>query len=153
MTACVQCRLAKIADVRDRIEPLLRAHWEEVAVNKDSAPLLPYWDHYYASEKINRLVVVAAENGPELVGYSVYFIAPMLHNMPKLLAQNDIIYIHPEYRRGSLAMRLMVLGEAEAKRLGASFISMHVKTEHDFSPLLLRVGYAKAETVFMKVVA
>lgn len=147
----VHCRLAKIGEVRSRIEPLLRAHFEEIAINRNTAPLNPFWDYYYVSERMNRLVVVAAESGYDLVGYSVYFLAPMLHNMPHLMAQNDIIYIHPEYRRGSLAMRLMQMGETEAKRLGANFVSMHVKVGHDFSGLLLRAGYAEAETVFTKV--
>ena len=143
-------RLAKIAEVRARIEPLLRAHWEEVAQHRAIAPLNPCWEYYYANERIKRLVVVVAENGADLVGYSVYFLAPMLHNMPNLLAQNDIIYIRREYRRGSLAMRLMNLGEAEAKRLGASIISMHVKVDHDFSSLLVRAGYAEIETTYSK---
>lgn len=144
------CRLAQIDEVRDRIEPLLRAHFDEVARNRTTAPLSPHWDYYYACERMKRLVVVVAESGFDLVGYSVYFLAPMLHNMPHLMAQNDIIYIIPGWRRGSLAMRLMQMGEAEAKRLGASFVSMHVKVGHDFSGLLLRVGYAEAEKVFIK---
>lgn len=144
------CRLAKIHEVRDRIGPLNRAHFEEVGRNRTTAPLNPYWEYYYACERMKRLVVVVAESGFDLVGYSVYFLAPMLHNMPHLMAQNDIIYISPEYRRGSLATRLMDMGETEAKRIGASFVSMHVKVGHDFSRLLLRVGYAEAEKVFIK---
>jgi GNAT superfamily N-acetyltransferase len=143
-------RLAKIAEVRTRIEPLLRAHWEEIAHHRSIAPLNPCWEYYYANERMNRLVVVVAENGHDLVGYSVYFLAPMLHNMPKMLAQNDIIYIRPEYRRGALAVRLMQMGEAEAKRLGASIVSMHVKVDHDFSRLLVRAGYAEVETMYSK---
>ena len=148
MTA--HCRLAKIAEVRGRIEPLLRAHWEEIAQHRTIAPLNPYWEYYYAMERANRLVVVVAENGFDLVGYSVYFPAPMLHNMPIVMAKNDIIYLRPEYRGGSLAMRMMKMGEAEAKRIGASIVSMHVKVGHDYSPLLLHVGYAEAETIFTK---
>lgn len=151
MITGVQCRLAKIDEVRSRIEPLLCAHWGEVARHRSAVPLNPSWDYYYASEKIDRLVVVVAEHGVELVGYNVYFLAPMLHNMPTLLAKNDIIYIRPEYRRGSLAVRMMAMGESQAKRLGASIVSMHVKTDHDFSRLLLRAGYAEVETTFSKV--
>lgn len=145
-----KCRLAKIDEVRSRIEPLLRAHWEEIAHHRTIAPLNPCWAYYYDCEKMNRLVVVAAENGLELVGYSVYFVAPMLHNVPTLMAHNDIIYIRPEYRRGSLAVRLMQMGEAQAKRLGASIASMHVKTGHDYSRLLVRMGYAEIETTYSK---
>lgn len=149
----VKCRLAKIDEVRARIEPLLRAHFEEIAVHRDVTPLNPNWGHYYAVEKIDRLIVVAAENGPELIGYNVYFVSPMLHNMSNLIAHNDIIYIKPEYRHGSLALRMIRMGEAQAKRLGASIVSMHVKTGHDFSGLLRHVGYAEVDTTYFKVVA
>lgn len=147
-----EIRTATIADVRGRIESLLAAHWQEVAKHKTAAPLRPHWDVYIQAERLNRLIVVIAEVGEKLVGYNAYLLNPLLHNYPHIIASNDVIYLDPEYRRGTLAARMIATGETEARRLGASIVAMHVKPSHDFSNMLTRLGYSEFETIYTKEV-
>lgn len=145
-------RLATIEEVINRIKPLLAAHWQEVALHKRALPLNPIWPFYYAEEQAGRLIVVIAESGAELIGYNVHFLNDMLHNAPAVMARNDIIYLNPKHRGGTTAIRMVRLGEQEAARRMASKISMHVKKGHDFSPLLIHLGYEEEETIFTKVI-
>lgn len=143
-------RLAALDEVFDRVAPLLRAHWQEIAHHKHLAKLAPDWDHYRLSEQNGTFFTVIAEDGAALVGYNAYFLVKMVHNVPIILARNDVLYIVPGHRGRGLLRQLMRLGEAEAYRRGASLVSMHIKPELDFGPIIEREGYRLDEYVRMK---
>jgi len=46
---------------------------------------------------------------------------------------------------------MIKMGEKESSLRGASVITMHVKKDHDFSPLLIKLGYEQTESLFCKV--
>ena len=146
----ISLRRAKIDEVRAGLEPMFRLHWEEIALHKDVAPLSPNWEYYYAAERSGRLITIIADDCAKIVGYNVYFLRDMIHNYPRVVAENDVLYISPEYRRGSLAARMLSFGENEAKRRGACIVTMHVKKEHDFSSMLIRSGYDENEILLSK---
>jgi len=147
----VSLRLVAIDDVRGRIDSLLSAHWSEVAKFKSSIPLSIDWDSYYEAERTGALIAIVAEESGIIIGYNVYLLRLMIHNTPAVMSSNDIIYIDPKYRHGTLAMRMIKMGEKESSLRGASVISMHVKKDHDFSSLLVHLGYEQTESVFCKV--
>lgn len=57
-----------------------------------------------------------------LAGYAAYFLTPNLHYRSRLVAEADVFYLAPEYRRGLAGLRLLQAAERECIRAGrASF--------------------------------
>src|SRR3974390_2771021 len=73
-------------------------HWLEVAQDKDEVKLDPDWETYRKADEIGKMIFVSAREGGELMGYCVWAISHPLHFKSTLYAQNDVIYLEPEYR-------------------------------------------------------
>ena len=68
-----------LESVRDDAQPLLEAHWQEIALNKDIVPLDPDWDAYEQLEEEGKLFIFTARDGGQLAGYFVVIVAPHIH--------------------------------------------------------------------------
>ena len=130
--------------------PLLHAHWEEIALNKDFIKLNPDWDRYEELERSKVLHVFTARHEGKLVGYFVMLVVPHLHYMDHLFAHNDIIYISPEHRKGFAAMRLIRFAEEHLRAMGVSVMMVNVKRHKPFDALLDRMGYNYIENIYAK---
>jgi GNAT superfamily N-acetyltransferase len=143
-------RLTSVVDLRARLEPLLLQHRQEMPTARHVPVPLPDWDMYYRLDAVGRLILVAAEDGAELVGYGSFILAKMRHDRELTVASNDAIYLKPERRGAGVAARLIAFCEAEAVRRGADVASMTVKVQHNFGSLLTSIGYEHDELVFHK---
>lgn len=142
----------KMSTVRQEIEPLLRQHYEEIALHKDRIPLAPDWGRYEHLEATRSLPIYTARSDGKLVGYSVFLLSYHLHYRNTLVAANDILYLAPEQRRGTTGLRLIKHSEAELKKLGVERIMWHVKFAHDFRAILHRLGYEDEEAIVGKLI-
>lgn len=137
----------------DEVYPLLVKHWEEVAANKTKVPLNPDFHRYLELEQQNCLhILTCRDQDNRLIGYISTFITPHIHYMDTVYADNDLIYIHPDHRKGTLALRMLKHFEIIMKERGVSVLHMHVKTYKDFSPLLERIGYSHIENIYSKYI-
>lgn len=114
--------------IEDGLEPLLLAHWKEVAHDKDLIALKVDWARYLRMESAGEYVFLAARRGLTLVGYSAFYVARSLHYMDHIFAMNDVIYLSPE-ERGVEGIALIVESERFLKALGAAKVMYHVKTD------------------------
>jgi GNAT superfamily N-acetyltransferase len=121
--------------------PLARLQWEEIANYRELIPLSPRKDVYLASAKAGHLLFLTARFDGVLIGYAIFFIVYTAHYGKSLFAVNDIIYVLPEYRKGSVGVRLVKESERETKKRGAMLIRFHCKLTNDFASLLDRLGY------------
>ena len=87
-----------------------------------------------------------------LAGYAAYFLTPNLHYRSRLVAEADVFYLAPEYRRGLAGLRLLQAAERECIRAGARIIQNKVKIAHDCGRLFERMGYRAAEKLYVKAV-
>lgn len=87
-----------------------------------------------------------------LAGYAAYFLTPNLHYRSRLVAEADVFYLAPEYRRGLAGLRLLQAAERECIRAGAHIIQNKVKIAHDCGRLFERMGYRAAEKLYVKAV-
>lgn len=148
----------RLSQVLAESEPLLRAHWEEIADHKDKIPLAPDYDQYRQLEAVGKLLICTARDGEKLIGYSVYFVRRGLHYSENIVATNDIFYIAPEYRirvatgRVLIAVALLEYAEEKLKARGVSVISMHIKVRKDWSSLAEKQGYRRVEYIHQKYV-
>ncbi len=146
-------RVETLAAVRDEAAPLLRRHWEEIALNRDTVPLDPDWQAYDRVEAAGLLHITTARNDAGgLVGYAVYFVVPNLHYRSLRVAETDIFWLVPEHRRGLAGLRLLRAAEAHLAALGVNKIVSKVKLHHDTGPLFERLGYTAIERVYAKMV-
>lgn len=148
----IKYSVEKIADIITDVKPLLEAHYKEIAWKQDRIKLNPNYRQYEALEQLGMLHISTVRIDGALVGYCITLLVKHMHYQDCLYALNDILYIAKLYRRGSLGSRLIKFTEEKLKELGALVVTYHVKTSHDFRPLLERNGYELAEWNLMKYI-
>lgn len=122
------------------MESLLELHFEECS-NLKMFQLDPDWARYCALEEGGMIHVFTVRDGGILVGYAVFLLTTHMHHQGLVVANNDLFFISPDYRRGTNALKFIQYCEGQMKLLGAKRITWTVKTQHDWSALLHRAGY------------
>lgn len=131
----------------EEAKALFPAHWEELALNKDTVPLDPQYEIYLERDRRGEVVVIVGRSSGNLVGYFVGFIAPGLHYRTCLTLTMDIFYVVPQHR-GRQGLKLFRAVEAEAKRRGVQRMFVGSKLHADASWLFEKLGYQKVETYY-----
>lgn len=143
-----------IFDVIDEVEPLLRAHYCELAKNQDRVHLKPDWDRYVALERIGGfLLYTARDENAELVGYAAFFASTHPHYMELMLVSNDVLYLAPSHRVGRTGIRLIRYCE---ERIFATYgkqcaLTWHCKENTPLAGMLGRMGYGVQDVVMSKL--
>jgi GNAT superfamily N-acetyltransferase len=141
-----------VQDCLEEIKPLIEAHWEEIAIHKDRIKLNPDFDKYLLLDSLGMLHILTARDDEELVGYFISFIQPNMHYKDEMFAINDILYIKPEHRKGTVGYRLFKKAEASLKEIGVSVIIIHAKVKNDFKPLMDKLDYERIEYTYSKYI-
>lgn len=144
----------------DEAMALLRLHWDEVCARKDAMKVDPEWDVYRALERQGDLLIVTARDGEKLVGYIAYTVRRHLHYRGIVIADEDVRYLLPAYRRGTAGIRLIEAGEKYAIMKarekggidGSIMLASRVKSAHDHSAIYKRRGYIEQDIVLTKIV-
>lgn len=129
-----------VADVLEEIKPLLMDHYREIAHYQDIA-LDPDYDFYKASQERGLLRIFTARADDRLIGYAIYFVARSHKYRSSIQATQDILFLHPDYRRGGTGYRLIEFADSQLRSEGVQVVIQHVKAIHDFGSLLTRMGY------------
>lgn len=145
----------KIVEIKatEKIEEcweLLLAHREELTTHKHIMALKPDIGRYKALEDADRLITLALYDEDKIVGYSVNLLNNNLHYSDLVIMQNDILYIHPQYRKGTWGMKLIKETEHMAAARGAKMVLFHGKENTSFSALMPRLGYGVQDIMFSK---
>ena len=136
---------------REQLPELMKlfpVHFQELALNKEKAPLDPQIDIYMERERRGELMFVAVRKTGELIGYFIGFVAPGLHYKTCLTLTMDIFYIAPEHRGSSAGYKLFKFVEQEAKNRGVKRMFVGSKVHSDASWLFEKLGYEKVETYY-----
>lgn len=140
----------KLGDFLEEMKPLLELHWEEVAAFKDKVKFDPNYELYFAIEEVGGLHCVTARNGDTLVGYFISLVHEHLHYQESRWAVNDVLFIHPDYRRGGVAVGMFKYAEDRLRELGVDVMTIHMKTYARFDSLVERLGYDNTEAIYAK---
>lgn len=141
-----------LSECIEEIKPLIEGHWEEVAVSKDKILLNPDYARYKEMDSLGLIHTVTVRDGEELIGYYVSFLYPNLHYKDHLYAVNDILYLHPSYRKNGVALNMLFFAEEELKKLGVSVITLHMKVDYPFHELCEAMGMKKIEYIYSKYI-
>jgi len=140
-----------LCDVIAEVEPLLELHYQELTLNRDVVKLNPDWHRYAELEHAGAFHVFTARDDGRLIGYSAFFLGPHLHYKDLVVANNDVLYLHPDARSGMVGIRLIKTSEAGMKALGAAKITWHAKHSNDLQQILARLGYTDEEVIMGKI--
>lgn len=148
----MQYAIEKISDIQQELQPLLDLHWQQIALNKDKIKLKPDWQKYIAMNNAGLLFLYSARQDGKLVGYFVLTASTSMHYADHLFAICDIIFIHPDYRRGSAGAKLIKFAEKHLKSIGVSCIYINTKIHAPFDALLDKLQYTCIERVYSKYI-
>jgi GNAT superfamily N-acetyltransferase len=142
-------KISNAKDCFDRIIKLFDEHYNELSVTKEY-DLNPCYEVYFEADKRNLVQVVLCENDDELIGYIVFFLAPSLHYKDCMQATEDIYYLKPQYRKGTIGIKMFKFAEKHLKSIGINMIRYSTKTHMDNTKLFEYLGYEFIEKVFIK---
>ena len=91
-----------------------------------------------------------ARDSGKLIGYFSVVIGPNLHSKGKLVVSNDIIYLHKDYRKGLIGVKLFKFCEACLAESGYNQLQVIASEKNSIDSLLKRLDYEKIETKFEK---
>ncbi len=140
-----------LCEVVQEVQPLLELHYAELTLHKDVIKLDPRWDDYILLERMDRLAIFTARDEGRLVGYSAFFVNRHMHYSDLVTAQNDVLYLHPDSRRGTTGLRFIDFVEAPLRDMGVRKLVYHIKFSLDWRPILHRRGYADEEVMCAKL--
>lgn len=135
-------------DLIEEMFPLLRLHYEEIAKFKD-IPLEPDQESYIALDKAGIVrAFTARDEANTLQGYAVFFVKHNLHYKSSLQAVQDVLYVNPTSR--GFGAKFILWCDKELQREGVQAVYHHVKSEHNFGPLLERMGYELVDLIYTR---
>jgi hypothetical protein len=139
-----------LVQAQDDAKDLIKLHWEEIALHKDSIKLNPDWEAYSSLEVAGKLKIFTAREGSKLVGYFVVIVGNNIHYKDHLFAANDIIYLHKDHRKGYAGIRLIKFAEKALKEDGISVLTINTKVHQPFDKVLEWLGFNLTERVYSK---
>jgi GNAT superfamily N-acetyltransferase len=144
-------QVEKLFECLPEILNYLNAHFEEVAANKEQLGG-PDMDvaAYQHSENIGQLHILVARDSGKLIGYCVAFVNPHLHYKKSLTAYTDVYYIDPEYRKGSVGVKLFQEYEKTLKQRGVQRMYTGTKKHKDIGKVFEYLGWHETERLYAK---
>lgn len=131
----------------EEIQKLFENHYEELSVTKQYK-LNPDYEVYLQNS--GRIRVILCKDDDAIIGYIVFFVAPHLHYKDCLMAIEDIYYLKPEYRKGTVGIKMFKYAEKHLKSLGINLVKYSTKTHLDNTKLFEYLDCKFIEKVFIK---
>lgn len=129
-----------IEQALDEIKPVHAAHWQETEGYRHGIALNPDYDYMINAERTSRFILFTVRHEGKLVGNCMMYLSRSTHTQ-KWVAEEDTIFILPEYRQGRLGVRLIRYVEDVLRNMGVTEIRVTVKTVNRVGELLQHLGY------------
>jgi len=138
-----------IKEIITENKDLVQLHWNEVSQDQGDLPLRISDENYTSLEEEGFLRVSAVYDGDTMVGYCVFVVSDSLHS-GEPYANNDCIYVHPDYRGKGIADYLLKFSEDSLAVEGVKYIGISMKQYAPFTGLVSRAGYTLTEYHYSK---
>lgn len=106
-----------VSTIWDEIYPLAKAHHAGTRSFRRHEPFNPSRDRYIACNQQGYFHCFTARVDGKLVGYFGIYVTPSMHSQ-LLMAVEDTFYIHPDHRKGFLAVRFIKHVEQQLRDWG-----------------------------------
>jgi hypothetical protein len=146
--AAIEFAVEPFMETFDEARPLLELHWDEIAKNKQLMTLNPDVKKY---EKIAEcLLLVTARVGGRLIGYFLWILVTHPHYKHVSVAEEDLHYLLPEYRRGLTEYLFMKAACNAALERGAQLLTVREKIGHEHPAIMKRLGFSPTDIVYTR---
>jgi len=130
---------------------LLAANFDELESYQKDFPLDPDREKYRMIQSLGIIKNIALFDNDEMVGYCIFIVIPHLHNKKAIVADVDVLYLKPEYRKGGVGLDFV----REIERYAASFnVDVLIHRVKQNTPalkfILEKTGYSELETLLSK---
>jgi GNAT superfamily N-acetyltransferase len=132
------------------LEDLFEQHYDEVYNGSNPFPLAPDYDMYERMEAAGMCFGLFAFYEEIIVGYSISYLAPMMHSRGFFTCNNDVLFIDPLFRDTTLGLKLMKETEKKGKSKGAKLMVWNAPDTTNLVKILPRLGYKPMETIMCK---
>lgn len=136
--------------VKNDVRELIQRHWEDIALNQDKIKLNPNWEGYAELDRAGMLRFFTARQDGELIGYFLLIVSRSLHYKDHLFANNDILFLHPDHRKGTAGLRLIRFAEQSLRDEGVSLMNVNTKIHAPFDVIMQRMGFNLIERIYSK---
>lgn len=146
----ITLKVEQFRHVAHKVAELNSQHWKEVGYNKSSIQLDPDWNQYLAIDDAGKLIVVIAYNSDDtIIGYSVDIVNNHLHHKDLKYAVNDVLYVHPAYRKTHVPGELLKFAKENLRiNHGVSTHMLTMMKGHEYEGLAKASDYSLIETVW-----
>lgn len=145
----LQFQIETCRAIWDEALPLARAHWDEIApggemdFNRDAL---------FALEDGGMIRCYTARREGRFAGYLIYLGDESLYQRGRKIVRDMGLYVAPEFRKGTTAIRLMKYAEEDLRGIGIAEIFQVIPAGNEsLGKMLEGVGYRHHETVFKKL--
>lgn len=148
----IEFRCEKFRDVLPELHILHEKHFSETEVHRLGFGMDPNYDYMEEMERLGQMLQFTArdtETGA-LVGNIRMYVNESLHTKT-LYANEDTLYILPEYRKGFIAIRFMQYVEGCLKSIGVREVRTDSKTLNKAHRLVEYLGYKHVANKYVKV--
>jgi len=104
--------------VEAEIVNLAKAHWREVAVLQEKMALALNCEMYRIRDADGSLHITTVRGDGGLAGYYVSFLSSHPHYAGRLCGFLDSYFVHPDFRRANVGLRLFETMESDMKTRG-----------------------------------
>lgn len=138
-------------DVAKEALPLMEANWDERRTDPN-IPFDPWLEGIEAMQIAGALVIHTAREDGQLVGYISHAVSPLTVSRGVIVAHEQVWYVKPEHRGGSLAVRLKRAAEATLKQRGVYRIDLALPYGTGVDKMTKALGWSAEGTHYMKKV-
>lgn len=140
--------LEPIAPAWEDFIALARIHWEGTKSYHRHEPFAPALARYQPCNESGFLQFCTARSDGALVGYLLFYVTNSMHSQ-KRMAVEDTFFLHPDYRRGRNALRMLQYVEARCREFGAEELLCSCEADNtsgiqrllqflDYSPVIMQ---------------
>lgn len=143
-------QIERIEDIRDEIEPIHRAHWEETEMYRHGVGFAPDYRRLMDYERRGSYYLFTLRHEGKLVGNIGIYLNRSMHTQKKV-ASEDTFFILPEHRGGGTAKKFHDYVERQLQQAGVTEMRITVKNTNRVGKLMQRWGYEPVATEMVKV--
>ncbi len=148
----IQFSRESVGSVWGEAMALSGGHYAETGICNGKLPMKMDRDWYDRAEEAGSLRVYTARERGELAGYATWVLSNLPHHRGVCAAVNDVIYLRPQNRKGSTAMRWLKYMESSVHADGAAVIFAQSRTHVPaLASVLNHLGYEAVEVTHVKL--
>lgn len=148
----VTFQVEDLKDCKDGTKWLWDLHYEEIAHNKHAIKLDVDFERYQLLSDAGALYIVTIKDAEKIVGYYVAILSNHIRYKTSLTATTDIYYLHPDYRKAWIGLKLFRFVEEDLKGRGVERMIVTTKVKLDNSPIFERLKWVFTEKLYTKLI-